>query len=29
VADQLAAGWLVYFAPYERVHLSNLEAVSA
>jgi glyoxylase-like metal-dependent hydrolase (beta-lactamase superfamily II) len=29
VADQLAAGWLVYFAPYERVHRSNLEAVTA
>lgn len=29
VADQLAAGWLVYFAPYERVHRSNLEAVAA
>jgi glyoxylase-like metal-dependent hydrolase (beta-lactamase superfamily II) len=29
VADQLAAGWLVYFAPYERVHRSNLEAVTS
>ena len=29
VADQLAAGWLVYFAPYERVHRSNLRAVAA
>ena len=29
VADQLAAGWLVYFAPYERVHRSNLQAVAA
>jgi glyoxylase-like metal-dependent hydrolase (beta-lactamase superfamily II) len=28
VADQLAAGSLVYFAPYERVHRSNLEAVA-
>ena len=29
VADQLAAGSLVYFAPYERVHRSNLRAVAA
>ena len=26
VADSLAAGWLTYFAPYERVHRSNLAA---
>ena len=29
VADQLAAGWIEYFEPYERVHRSNLEAVAA
>ena len=28
VADQLAAGWLEWFEPYERVHRSNLEAVA-
>ena len=27
VADQLAAGWIEWFEPYERVHRSNLEAV--
>jgi cyclase len=27
VADSLAAGWITYFAPYERVHRSNLDAV--
>jgi cyclase len=27
VADALAAGWITYFAPYERVHRSNLDAV--
>jgi cyclase len=29
IAGPLAAGWLTYFAPYERVHQSNLEAVRA
>ena len=29
VADQLAAGWIEWFEPYERVHRSNLEAVGA
>ncbi|MDX6573735.1 MAG: hypothetical protein QOC86_2891 [Gaiellales bacterium] len=28
VADQLAAGWLEWFEPYERVHRSNVAAVS-
>jgi cyclase len=28
VADQLAAGWLEWFEPYERVHRSNLDAVA-
>jgi glyoxylase-like metal-dependent hydrolase (beta-lactamase superfamily II) len=27
VADQLAAGWIEWFEPYQRVHRSNLEAV--
>jgi cyclase len=27
VADSLAAGWITYFAPYERVHRANLEEV--
>jgi cyclase len=27
VAEQLAAGWLEWFEPYERVHRSNLQAV--
>ena len=27
VADELAAGWITWFEPYERVHLTNLEAV--
>ena len=27
VADQLAAGWLDYFEPYERVHRENVKAV--
>ena len=29
VAGPLAAGWLVYFEPYQRVHESNLAAVEA
>jgi glyoxylase-like metal-dependent hydrolase (beta-lactamase superfamily II) len=29
VADSLAQGWIGYFAPYERVHHSNLESVTA
>jgi glyoxylase-like metal-dependent hydrolase (beta-lactamase superfamily II) len=29
VADQLAAGWLEWFEPYERVHRSNVAAVSS
>jgi cyclase len=29
IADQLAAGWIEWFEPYERVHRSNLEAVAA
>jgi cyclase len=29
VADQLAAGWIEWFEPYERVHRSNVEAVRA
>jgi cyclase len=29
VATQLAAGWLEWFEPYERVHQSNLEAVAS
>jgi glyoxylase-like metal-dependent hydrolase (beta-lactamase superfamily II) len=29
VADQLAAGWIEWFEPYQRVHRSNLEAVAA
>jgi cyclase len=29
VADQLAAGWIEWFEPYERVHRSNVEAVGA
>jgi cyclase len=28
VADALEAGWIGYFAPYERVHRSNLEEVA-
>jgi cyclase len=28
LAGPLAAGWVTYFAPYERVHASNLAAVS-
>jgi cyclase len=28
IAGPLEAGWLTYFEPYERVHASNLEAVS-
>lgn len=28
LAGPLAAGWVTYFAPYERVHESNLAAVS-
>jgi cyclase len=28
VADQLDAGWITWFEPYERVHRSNLAAVS-
>jgi glyoxylase-like metal-dependent hydrolase (beta-lactamase superfamily II) len=28
VADQLAAGWIEWFEPYQRVHRSNLEAVA-
>jgi cyclase len=27
VADSLSQGWIGYFAPYERVHESNLESV--
>ena len=27
IADPLAAGTLVYFEPYERVHRHNVEAV--
>ena len=27
VADSVEAGWIDYFAPYERVHQSNLESV--
>jgi cyclase len=29
VAAQLAAGWIEWFEPYERVHRSNLEAVGS
>ena len=29
VADQLAAGWIEWFEPYQRVHQSNLEAVAS
>ena len=29
VAEQLAAGWISWFEPYERVHQSNLAAVRA
>jgi cyclase len=29
IAAPLDAGWVTYFAPYERVHQSNLEAVRA
>jgi cyclase len=29
VADSLAAGWLTYFEPYERIHRSNLAKVTA
>jgi glyoxylase-like metal-dependent hydrolase (beta-lactamase superfamily II) len=29
VAGPLAAGWLTYFEPYQRVHESNLAAVAA
>jgi hypothetical protein len=28
LADQLAAGWLEWFEPDQRVHESNLAAVS-
>jgi len=28
VADSLDAGWIDYFAPYQRVHESNLESVT-
>jgi cyclase len=28
VAEPLEAGWITYFAPYERIHRSNLEVVS-
>jgi cyclase len=28
IAEPLEAGWLNYFAPYERVHQSNLDAVT-
>ena len=27
IAGQLAAGWLTWFQPYERVHHGNLAAV--
>ena len=27
VSDELAAGWISWFEPYERVHESNLAAV--
>ena len=27
--EQLAAGWITWFEPYERVHESNLAAVAA
>jgi len=29
VADSVEAGWIDYFAPYQRVHESNLESVTA
>ena len=29
VADSVEAGWIDYFAPYQRVHESNLESVRA
>jgi cyclase len=28
VAGSLAAGWITYFEPYERVHRSNLREVA-
>jgi cyclase len=28
VADELAAGWIEWFEPYQRVHIANLEAVA-
>ena len=29
VREQLAAGWITWFEPYERVHESNLAVVAA
>ena len=29
VADSIDAGWIDYFEPYQRVHESNLESVTA